>query len=390
MNTSQQVFEVIQHALNKTKYSNSIQNEKHFYKTVIENGLSGLVYSVLDQTKVSSELFSRIEKSFYEYVKRDLKQLEAKSKLQEIFESNQIDFMFLKGIRLKPLYPETYMRAMGDIDILIKEKDLESVHVIFEKHHITCTARSRQHDMFEMNNGLIIEIHPRLYKEFNPKYEPLFRDAWQYAHAVTNHEYEFDPEYEILYLLYHLAKHMDASGIGLRSVLDIGIFLKHQEDQMKESVLQEYLKLSDMMTFYLSRIEINRKCFGFPFHWAFHQESHLSDDEINRVTDYLMISGIHGLGNDYNPFVSRIASYQMKKKSKFRLLMNLMFPSYESVKGMYPFTAKWKPLIVIGWMRRWFKLIFKKRKSSLHKIKQLKVDPKDIERQKDLFTKIGL
>jgi hypothetical protein len=390
MNTKEQIFEVIQHALSTTTYSKTIEDDKLFYKTVIENGLSGLVYSVIDQTMISKELFSRIEKSFYEYVSRDIKQLEAKAKLQDIFENHQIDFMFLKGIRLKSLYPETYMRAMGDIDILIREHDLEKVHVIFEQHQIHCTARSRQHDMFEMPNGLIIEIHPRLYKEFNPKYEPLFHDAWAYAHAITNHEYEFSPEYEILYLLYHLAKHMDTSGIGLRSALDIGIFLSRKEDQMNESLLLEYLKLSDMKTFYLSMIEINRKCFGFQFHLALNQEDHLKPDEVQMITDYLMISGIHGLGNDYNPFVSRIASYQMKKRSKFRLLMDMIFPDYESVKGMYPFVSKWKPLIVIGWFRRWMRLLFTNRKSSIRKLKQMQANPEDIEKQKKLFEKIGL
>ena len=70
------------------------------------------------------------------------------------------------------------MRGMGDIDILIEAHNLEVVKVLFEQASYTLESRSQAHDFYRISDDLIIEIHPRLYNDFNPKYKPLFDRLW--------------------------------------------------------------------------------------------------------------------------------------------------------------------------------------------------------------------
>jgi hypothetical protein len=385
-----EVLKVTTCALNHQTYDKSLTDERAFYMLALENGLSALVHKGLNQKLISDKLKQMLQRNFYDYVARDTKQQLAVKRLDDILNEHQIDHIFLKGTMLKKLYPETYLRGMGDIDILVKAHEMKHVHEVFKKEKIICTSRSKQHDVFQTEDELLVEIHPMLYKDFNKKYEHLFSDPWKYAKLEKNHLYIFEHEFEIVYLLYHLAKHMDSSGIGLRSVLDIGIYFKAYEAKMNEEVLKSYLLDTEMLKFFSTMIEVNQRYFGFDFKLNLTNLDSMDEKLFNELTDYLVRSGIHGQGRDFNPFEARMASYELHEKSRFRMIINLIFPSYDSVKAMYPYVAKARILIIFGWIQRWIKLIFRKTKSTLKKIGKLFVKKDSVNKSKELFEKIGL
>ncbi|MDO9628266.1 MAG: nucleotidyltransferase family protein, partial [Acholeplasmataceae bacterium] len=331
--TFNEIFSAVKCALNQEKYIEPISNEKAFYVMSLENGLSGIIYSAIDKYRVSELFHKRLERNFYDYVSRDIKQVAAIKYLDDLLNEHHIDHVFLKGSRLKTIYPESYMRAMGDIDILVKEDKMKDVHHLFKDKEIICTSRSKQHDVFEMKNKLMIEIHPYLYKDFNLKYKELFSDVWKYTIHMSDSRYEFTHEFEIIYLLYHLAKHLDSGGIGLRSVLDIGIYLSRFEATMDEEIIEEYLRLSDMKKFYQSMVDMNRKCFGLNYQMKLNTEFEMDQDTFVQVTEFIAKSGVHGIGREFNVFQSRLASEEMKNKSKFKYVVRIFFPSYESMCG---------------------------------------------------------
>ena len=88
---------------------------------------------------------------------------------------------------LKPLYKETDMRGMGDIDILVESNQLETIKHLFEQASYTLESRTPAHDIYRIDEDLIIEVHPRLYNDFNPKYKPLFEHVWTHASNITDY-----------------------------------------------------------------------------------------------------------------------------------------------------------------------------------------------------------
>ena len=374
-------------ALHQKPFNHIISHPKAFYNMTMENGLSGLIFSVLENDKTDPELYRRLNRNHYDYIARDIKQLEAIKTIDTWLNEAHIDHLFMKGSILKTYYPETYMRAMGDIDILIRSSSLLDVHALFKKHDVVCTSKSKQHDVFEMPNKIVIEVHPSLYKPFNEHYE-LIEHVWDHTHIEEDHRYRMNPEFELIYLLYHLAKHIESGGIGLRSVLDIGFYLIKMEDRLDKEILNSMLDKTKLTQFF--------NVIGYVLDKTFHMNTSiqtitaLNDETYEGFIDYLITSGIHGIGSQNNIMTPRMVTYKRKKKSKFRLFIDIMFPNMETMIGMYPWLNKAKILLPTAWIFRWIKIMIKRPKQSLKKVKQLQLSSKEIEDKQRLFEKIGL
>jgi predicted nucleotidyltransferase len=384
------LLDIVRCYLSNTKYNQMIEDEKEIFRLAIQNGLSGIVFSVIDKEFITLDFYERLKKVFYEYLSVDTKQVEAIHQINKILNENKIDHIFLKGSMLKNLYQQSHHRAMGDIDILIKPNQKKLLDEVFQKNDIQLTQKSVQHDSYLIYNKIVIEIHPTVYKEFNDDYEKLINYAWDHAKLDQDNRYKLKNEFEIIYLLYHLAKHMDSSGIGIRSVLDIGIYLKHYENQIDYQLLETYLDLINMKKFYLNMIELNKKLFLFEFKDKLNNSYVIEDKLYEELIDYLVKSGIHGNNESFNAFEYRLAKEELKKSSKSKFILRIMFPKYEDMLPMYPFIEKAKTLILLAWAFRLIKLTFKKTKSSFKKLRKLKVKKEDIDSNKEFFKKLGL
>lgn len=376
--------------LKKQVYMEKIEDEKGFYFLALENGLIGAIYHALQKELMSETLHNRLTKDYFAYLASDVKYQQAIKKLNQILNENKIDHIFLKGSVLKNLYPESYMRAMGDIDLLVREQDVKKVHHVFKENDILLSQRSDAHDLFIMYQEITVEIHPRIYKAFNPKYELLLNKPWDYAVQKELFEFQFKPEYDIIYLLYHLAKHLDSSGIGLRSVLDISIYVKAYEKKMDMTLLKKMLDDTGLNELFTHMLKINEIFFGYKMKHEFYVSPLLSDERYEEILNYIARSGIHGKGKDFNPFEARITSNHMKNRSFFLLLISLIFPRYKTMKGMYPVLEKGWILLPVAWIYRWFHLVFRKGKDTFKKVKQLKVKKTDLEKTKKIFKDLGL
>ena len=376
--------------LQKKSYDKRIEDEKGFYFLAFENGLIGTIYHPLKKELISETLLNHITKDYYAYIASDVKYQQAIKKLNQLLNEFSINHIFLKGSVLKGLYPDSYMRAMGDIDLLVHEKDIKRVHKIFMDEGILLAHKSDAHDLFIMYQEITVEVHPKLYKDFNKRYQVLLSRPWDYAVQKELFEFKFTPEFELAYLLYHLAKHLDSSGIGLRSVLDIAVYLKTYEKEIDVKTLKDLLESVELTSFFTHMIKVNQIFFGYDSFERFLFGSVLSDDRYQEIINYIARSGIHGKGKDFNPFEARISSNQLKHKSFLAFIILLAFPRYKEMRGMYPILEKWKILLPFMWLFRWFDLFIKKGKRTFKKIGQLKVKKTDLEKTKKIMQDLGL
>ena len=62
-------------------------------------------------------------------------------------------------------------------------------------------------------------------------YPAYFRHLWDHTKPSDNLKLpsarEFTPEFHLLYLLTHIAKHISSSGAGIRMYLDLAFFIRH-------------------------------------------------------------------------------------------------------------------------------------------------------------------
>ena len=390
MKTQEALYKAVQHTLNKTTFKATIDNERLFYKLARENGLSGMLFSALDQSSLSQEVVLAFQKDFYLYNAQHEKQMLVYEDLTKLFNEAKIKHIFLKGIPLKNIYPEAYMRSMGDIDILIEAKDLKKVHTLLKQNHYKNLFNSDQHDNFEHQNGMMIEVHPKLYKAFNDKYAPLFKDVWQETIQIEHYQYGFKPIFEVSYLLYHMVKHFYGTGVGLRTVLDIGIYLNHHKNAIQLDTLIKTLEEASLLTFFKNILYLNKQYFNINPYPSVLKDYTMEENLYNELTKYILQSGVHGTGTNFNAFVGRLGTSQLQNKGRIRFMLSILFPSYQQMKGSYRWLKYLPFLLPLTWLLRIIKLSLLKTRRSFRKFKQLFVKKENIDKTKAIFEKLGL
>ena len=379
------IIDMTKSALSNTIYTHTVDDEKEIFRLLKENGLFGLVGPYLDEKRFSSRFNQLKTAVLYDYIRKDEIQQKLIQKVDSLLNEHKIAHVFLKGSRIKPLYPKTYMRGMGDIDILVHESMLKNVEKIFLTYEIVLEQRSPAHDFYRTKESEIIEIHPRLYNDFNPKYKLLFELVWEDATCIKEYRYELEHTFELLYLINHLAKHLASSGIGLRSLLDISIYLNAYENKIDQKLLEHYLRETHMTKLFMTILFLNQHYFNLTSK-LFDTTFSLDEHQINRITTYIMTSGIHGSGSNFNEMAPR----RVKNKSRFKVLLKVAFPKFKDLKVMYPILDKVMFLYPFCITHRLFKLIFVKRKQSFSKIKKLDVDKESVEEIAKVFNDLGL
>ena len=260
----------------------------------------------------------------------------ANNSVLKSLEKAEIWYMPLKGAVLKDYYSRFGMREMSDHDILIDATRAEDVKSIME--NLGFTAKyfgTSNHDIyykeplcnFEMHRGLFGSSHEgKFYKYYLDVKNRLIKDD------SSNYGYHFRPEDFYVYLTAHEYKHYSARGTGLRSLLDVYVFLKNFEGKLDfDYILREIEKLE------LSEFEEKNRALALNLFG--NQEP---AGENHEMLKYVIHSGAYG--NLENSVKNRLKKYGGGTQGKIKYLTAKIFPDREKIKNTYPFLSKYKAL----------------------------------------------
>jgi len=179
--------------------------------------------------------------------------------LTKLFTEAGIEFTNLKGALLSyRLYNDPLYRRFGDIDFLIDIQSVEKAIILLKKRGYKCenfefpTQKRRkklliQHKneiiLFNSEKGISIDLHWSLFRKLVAPSESIEE---QFASHQTSLKYEgrpyrvFEPEFELLYLIFHGTWHCWNS---LKWLVDVQKMLKlHIIDEEKFNQLVEETK----------------------------------------------------------------------------------------------------------------------------------------------------
>lgn len=138
----------------------------------------------------------------------------------ERLEAAGIWYVLLKGIILKKYYPKPFMREMADHDIWIDASRAADVKQIMEELGFTTREFGvKHHDIYRKEPVMNFEMHREL---FEHKHDPQ-KHEYYYGKTDLNRAEDF-----YLYTVAHEYKHYSGYGTGLRSLLDIYLYLKKE------------------------------------------------------------------------------------------------------------------------------------------------------------------
>jgi len=120
----------------------------------------------------------------------------------------------------------------------------------------------------------------------------------------------------------------------------------------------------------------------------------MTNESIDDFTDFVMVSGIHGIGEDYNLFIGGIAFSSKKSGSvfigKIKYFFSKIFLPRKQMIGMYPFVKKCFLFLPIAWIFRICRLLVNNKKNTFRKIRRFSIRKEDVKRTENLFNNIGL
>ena len=278
----------------------------------------------------------------------------------------KIWYMSLKGIVLKDCYPGHCLREMSDNDILCDAGRMDDVKRIMEDLRFQCTEYEKRVDDTYVKPPVVFEMHRCL---FDKKESELFYSYYKDIKSrllpddKCEYEYRFTPEDFYIYMIAHEYKHYILGGTGLRSLLDICVYLKRWNNQLDWDYIYGELDQLKIKDFEQKTRKLAESAFsGTP----------LGETEKEELIYYLSSGTFGNTEHALTNHIAKALSGDDSAGSKRQYYKDRLFMTEKSMKKNYPFFYRHKYLIPVLHVYRLLRAVFVKPKELLHEYKKVK------------------
>lgn len=308
---------------------------------------------------------------------RDLRnyvlQNDALCKISEVLEAAQIPYIPLKGAVLRSLYPTPELRTSCDIDVLVREDDVEKAVSVIETGTDFKTVRRCYHDISMVNSAIHLELHFSI-KEDMKGIDQLLERVWDYAEPFEDgFRYVLTPEYQVFHVIAHMSYHMVNGGLGIRPYIDL--WLLRTKTFYDEEEVRLMCNRCNVLVFY-------EKCCKLVDAWMTGEPI---PEDLVMSEDYALNGGVYG------DILNRLASNQREHRG-VSYYFHRVFMSRSLLETEYPRLKKKPFLLPFYQIRRWLKLLNpQKRRKAIKEFRIVKtMSAETIDSFDQLLTDLGL
>lgn len=358
--TLQDIFiKILRSELTETELDDSVKEQltpdviSALYSLSSRHDLAHIVFNSLHKCGLRNddESYLKFNQKAIMSVCRNEQMKYAYNQICDIFNKESIPYIPLKGLVIRPYYPQESMRTSCDIDILVKEENLESAIDSLVQKGFRCGER-HYHDVSLFSPANIhLELHFNI-QETIEKLDVVLKDAWQHTKLTDGSRYEFTDEFFVFHMFAHMSYHFLGGGCGIKSLMDIWV-MEHKMGVTYECA-RELLEKAGIYRFAAEISKLAEICFS----------DKPKDGFSDTILSYIFSGGIYGTSQN------KIAVKKSKNKSTIIYSLQRLFMPYKSMVITYPILKKLPILLPFCWVARFFKMLFKgKSKSALGEIK---------------------
>lgn len=356
-------------------------NWNTFLNLVLQNGFVTLVYDrVKNIPNVPERILAVLHGLNTEEFQKAVLQDVYEEKILERFEKDGIKCMPLKGIIIKHLYPQFFMRRMSDLDILIDIGKLKETRRIMPELGFEAWRYDEHHDIYSFLGYVNVELHKML---IVGEMENYFQIGFERAHLKEGclYTYEMSVEDFYIHVLGHMAYHFAWGGVGIRLLLDIRVYLDKYASVMNREYVKQELEKIGLYTFACHAEKLSEI-------WFLGVESNEFYDELGM---YIVESGY--LGTQEHREILEVVKHSdenIDRPAKWKAVLTTIFLPYKTMTFAYPILKKTPILLPFAWIARWVN-VFMKRRNNITRIQRL-LNAKDAEVQKisKLYDKLDV
>lgn len=319
-------------------------NWENILKISLAHNITNIVgYAIINgKYEVSEQIKKQFEKKVIERLCVSTNQNNEIEKVLKIFEEKNISYMPLKGIILQDLYPQKDMRTMADADILIKSTQYDDARNVLDDLGYEFLSESDHEFNYIKKPYMHIELHKHLIPSYNDDLYQYFGDGWKRAKLCSggSSRYELSKEDNFIYLVAHFAKHYRDSGIGIKSVIDLWIYLKKYPNMNMDFIYSELERLN-LKTFFDNLLRLINGWF----------EDGPMDELTSLMTVFIINSHTFGTMKNKMSAKSIRENKNIEDAERFKYLRTV-FPNFAKMKLIFPVLGKYPILLPFFWVYR--------------------------------------
>lgn len=345
------LFDILRGALRGKPYTGALTAKQleDVLKQSEEQAIFGLVFDavhnaeIVDKENVSGDEVGKAQMVIFEAVglQEQIKQQneivnDRAEMLTRILASWGYNSCILKGQGVAQLYPNPLLRQSGDIDIWLDGKQDEIVSCL-RNNYIGVHDIHYIHSCANFFNDVDVEVHFRpswMYNPFsNRKLQKFFKESktLQFTNSDDKVGFAYPTiEFNLVYSLIHINRHVFEEGIGLRQLVDYFYILNHSTLGERERAYQVLCDLS-LRKFTAAIMYIEKEVLGLGVDFLLCtpviKEGKFLLDEIKRGGNF----GLHDSRNEWYDKDSRF------KRGLFHLKRNWRYLKH------YPSEVIWIP-----------------------------------------------
>ena len=309
----------------------------------------GMVGAGLDTTPAAQKLFM----GCCQYLAMSEGQMAELQRLFAAFEEHHIDYLPLKGVLLKSIYPRPEMRRMSDADILFRRDQYEAIQPILSELGFAYEYET-DHEVVWKHPNLLLEMHKRIVPRRDKDLYRYFGNGWSHAVADAAHPYRygFTPEMQFVSLFVHLVKHYRGGGIGLSHMVDLWVFRRHHPE-LDEAVIRGELAKVYLDEFYANVWDTLQVWF----------EGAEATEKTDFITNVIFENGVYGTRERAHlSYVAKSSHRDKKKNTYLTKVVSAIFPSKTALQTKYPVLRRQPWLLPVIWVVRWVDALLFRRK----------------------------
>ncbi len=304
----------------------------------------GVVYVGLKNVpNVPPDITALYEQGFYTELMVYSKRMTVYYQLLEELQKNRIRHLIMKGMSIASLYPQEEVRTMNDIDLLVDEENISKITELLEQMGAMYEVEvSNEHVRVFRWKRICIEIHTGLAcdEDFAGKYnyQQYFAPVFSRACQIQPFTYQMCPMDNMIYALYHLAKHFYNGGCGVRMITDIAVMFQYYKETLDWQTFWKQLEKMGLKPFAENILYLCEQWFGIQM-----LEKHKEKPDISIAEKYILSGGVFGYRN-----MSADAMEIKNQKSGCYIVSVLRwaFPSYKKMRQHSLWFAE-KPAILL-------------------------------------------
>lgn len=356
---------------------------KEVFKMAREHNLLPLILEKATEDPIVTQLpeFNEYLRQTVISVARQEKHTKAFLKLYQAFAQAGVHPIVVKGLICRQIYGRfQYHRVSGDEDILVRKEDYRQLAIILRQQGFTTKneepteeqlEKLREISFYDVASGLSVDVHINLFgyaSEWHSRANERFTHVFEQYREVEIEGVKvrtLSHTDHLLFLILHALKHISYSGVGIRQVMDILLYIREYGEECDWEYLHKILQEQKADAFLSDFIYIGNRYLGFELHTF--GEPNCPEELLEDILD----SGTFGNGTQMQQMAGQVTGVAIlqengSKKSRLRILIDAIFPDKRWMMERNPELAKKRWLLPVYWVRRWWTFLKEWKKSGIN------------------------